>query len=455
MSNLYLELSRYLILFLAAFYTWYSFRYFTVGEEEAKARCCIRQYGLLLLLHGVSFSVLFLRTEELRYLWFYAAQLCFLLLYPALFRLCCRQCSALFLNHVCFFIAIGMVMLTRLSFSHAERQFGMLILGALLSLPVPGLLDRMWSVTRGKWLYAAAGIGLLFCVLLAGSTSYGAKMTLSLGGLSFQPSEFVKLSFVFFAASMLDASTERKQIVLTSLGAALHVLLLALCRDLGTALLFFTAYVVMLYIASGRAAYLVSGGAAFLLAGTLSYRLFSHVQKRVAAWRDPWSDITGSGYQVAHSLFAIGTGGWAGMGLLAGLPNRIPIVEKDFMFSAISEEMGAVTALCLILICLSCFLQMILTALYMDVLFYKLLAAGLSVIYVMQVFLTVGGAMKLIPSTGVTLPFVSYGGSSAVSSFLLFSVIQGLHLIMMRDAEEEAEEAEEAETAGDAKLWEE
>ena len=181
----------------------------------------------------------------------------------------------------------------------------------------------------------------------------------------------------------------------------------------------------------------------FSLAGVFSYRLFSHVRTRVAAWLDPWSDITDKGYQIAHSLFAIGTGGFVGMGLMQGMPQRIPIVEKDFIFSAISEEMGAAVALCIILLCLGCFLQMMTVATYMDMSFYKLVAVGLGFEYIVQVFLTIGGVTKFIPSTGITLPFMSYGGSSILSSFALFMVVEGLYLIKKNEDEAFMEEYDE------------
>ena len=151
---------------------------------------------------------------------------------------------------------------------------------------------------------------------------------------------------------------------------------------------------------------------------------------------NPWADIENTGYQITQSLFAIGTGGWVGMGLCPGMPQKIPVVEKDFIFSAIAEELGGIFAVCVILICLGCFLQFMLIATRMQAVFYKLIAVGLGLEYITQVFLTVGGVTKFIPSTGVTLPFVSYGGSSILSTFILFGVMQGLHILKLDDEEE-------------------
>ena len=218
--------------------------------------------------------------------------------------------------------------------------------------------------------------------------------------------------------------------------AAAHVIVLVLSRDLGSALIFFITYVLMLFAASGNWFYLGSGIGLGVGASAAAYRLFDHVQRRVEAWRNPWADIDNTGYQITQSLFAIGTGGWFGMGLCQGMPWRIPVVEKDFIFSAISEEMGGIFAICLLLICLGCFIQCMMTAARMQAVFYKLIAFGLGVEYLVQVFLNVGGVTKFIPSTGVTLPFVSYGGSSLVSTFVLFGIVQGLHIIKENDVED-------------------
>ena len=175
--------------------------------------------------------------------------------------------------------------------------------------------------------------------------------------------------------------------------------------------------------------YFGAGLGAGMAAAVIAYHLFTHVQNRVIAWRDPWSTIAKQGYQVAQSLFAIGTGGWFGMGLGEGMPNKIPVAESDFIFSALCEELGAFFGICLILVEISCFLMFINISLKMTRRFYKLTALGLSVEYVFQVFLTIGGVTKFIPSTGVTLPLVSYGGSSVISTIILFSIIQGMYVL--------------------------
>lgn len=330
-------------------------------------------------------------------------------------------------------------MLTRISFERAVRQFVIVAAAAVVTWVIPLIIARVWQLSRGAWLYAGIGIFLLGLVCVLGNTTFGAQLSLRIAGVSFQPSEFVKITFVFFVASMFYRSTDFAAVTVTTAVAAFHVLILVASKDLGSALLFFITYLFMLFVATSNWLYLGSG----LLAGTgaawLAYFLFPHVQTRVSAWLNPWSDIDIGGYQITQSLFAIGTGGWFGMGLYQGMPYKIPVVEKDFIFAAISEELGGIFAMCVLFICIGCFLQFMMIAGQLQAVFFKLIAFGLGSVYITQVFLTVGGVTKFIPSTGVTLPFVSYGGSSILSTFVLFNIIQGLY-ILKRNEEDDYEE---------------
>lgn len=163
------------------------------------------------------------------------------------------------------------------------------------------------------------------------------------------------------------------------------------------------------------------------LASWVAYRLFDHVKVRVLAWQNPFGYIDKEGYQISQSLFAIGTGGWFGMGLNQGLPTSIPVVDSDFIFAAIAEEFGGFFALFLILLYVNCFVILINIALKSEDNFLRLLSLGFSVMFGFQVFLSVGGVIKFIPSTGVTLPLISYGGSSMVSTIIMFMIIQGIY----------------------------
>ena len=434
MTNLITDVARYVMILLIAFYTYLNFRYFSL-DEERQNRLCGRQNRIMVLIQILAYGVMYLRTEDIRLPVFAAVQIAFFAAYILLYRVFYPYVSRILVNNVCIFLSIGLFMLSRLSFEKAERQFVIVVASAVITWIIPFIMDRVWQLVKIPWVYGILGLVLLGVVCVVGNTSFGAQLSIEIAGVTMQPSEFVKLSFVFFVASMFYQSTEWKQVVKVTVMAALHVLILVLSKDLGSAFIFFITYLFMLFVATSNWLYLTAGSLSGCLAGVAAYGLFQHVRVRVMAWRDPWSDIENKGYQVAQSLFAIGTGSWFGMGLYQGMPKKIPVVEKDFIFAAISEEMGAVFALCLLLICLGCFLQFMMMACKMQALFYKLIAFGLGMLYITQVFLAVGGAIKFIPSTGVTLPLVSYGGSSVLSTFMMFGVMQGLYILKRSEEE--------------------
>ncbi len=440
MTQMLIDSSRYVLVLMMALYTYGNFRYFGVREEKKKI-LWRRQNILMFCLHALAYLVLFLGTEDWRLPVFYVVQAVFFWCYLFVFGRLYPNRSAVLAGNLCLFLCVGFLILTRLSFAKALRQFLIVVFGAAVTLTVPFIMERAWQLAKIPWLYAALGLGLLLAVYWSGNKSYGAQLSLTIKGLTVQPSEFVKISFVFFAAAMFYRSVERRQIAAATVTAGLHVLVLAISKDLGSALLFFVTYVCMVFVATSDRRYLAAGLMIGCLAAIAAWALFAHVRVRVAVWENPWADIDNRGYQITQSLFAIGTGGWFGMGLYGGMPNKIPVVEKDFVFAALCEELGVLFALCVVLICLGCFIQFMMLACRMKAMFYKLIAVGLGIMYIAQVFLTVGGATKFIPSTGVTFPFISYGGSSVVSTFLMFSVIQGIYSLKSSEEEEEAYEA--------------
>lgn len=440
MTNLIVEVSRYLIILLIAIYTYYNFRFFSLKTEEDRNFACGRQMICMFMLHFLANLLIYLHTQSEELVMFYGVQVLFFLGYSFLYRVFYRNVSRLLVNNVCMLICTGMIILTRLNPEKAMRQFAIIVVSAVVTWIIPLIIDRVWQLVKIPWVYGILGLILLLVVCVIGNTSYGAQLSLTIKGISVQPSEFVKISFVFFVAAMLYRSTAFKHVVVTTAMAAAHVLVLVLSRDLGSALIYFVTYLMMLFVATSNWFYLSAGIAGGSGAAVIAYRLFAHVRRRVEAWRDPWADIDDKGYQVTQGLFAMGTGGWFGMGLYQGIPAKIPVVDKDFVFAAIGEELGGIYAICILLICLGCFLQFMMIATRMQAMFYKLIAFGLGTMYITQVFLTVGGVLKFIPSTGVTLPFVSYGGSSILATFILFSIIQGLYILKRNEEDEDEEE---------------
>lgn len=449
MTNLIVQFSRYAILILMAIYTMQSYIVFQKRDEDDKEFLYLRQNLMMFMIHVIAFLILYLETDDQNLFFFYGAQFIYLAATLVFFRNLYPRASKVIVNHMCMMTAIGFIMITRLSYSvgeriNAVRHFEIAAASTALALIVPLIIRKVRVLTRWTWLYAALGIGMLALVAVAASETYGAKLAFTIAGISVQPSEFVKIIFVFCIAGMLGKAKNFRDIVVATVVAALHVLILVASTDLGGALIFFITYLIMLYVSTRKLFYLLAGFSAGAVAAVAAYFLFSHVRVRVEIWQDPFADFSGNGYQLAQSLFSLAAGGWFGTGIMQGTPENIPIVEQDFMFAAITEELGGLFAICLILICMSCYIMFLNIAMRLSNRFYRLVALGLGTMYAVQVFLTIGGAMKFIPLTGVTLPLISYGGSSMLSTVLMFAIIQGLY-ILREDEEDQIERIRERE----------
>jgi len=430
MITIITEVSKYLMMILFACYTYESFSALQKSASPKRMQPILkRQLIFMFLIHLDAYLVIFAVTGEVRMLGFYAMQVLLICVIQLIYRLLYKKAARLVTNHMCMLLVIGFIILTRLDETKAIRQFTLAVIATVITLLIPFFIRHIHFLHKLPYVYAGIGIALLALVAVAGRTDYGAKLAFTFGPVSLQPSEFIKILFVFFVAAMFYHSTEFKQVIITTILAAAHVIILVLSKDLGSASIFFVTYLVMLYVSTKDVRYLGLGLGAGSLAAVVAYKLFSHVQARVIAWRDPLAVIDHQGYQVSQSLFAIGTGGWFGLGLFQGMPGKIPVADEDFVFAAISEEMGGIFAICVILVCAGCYLMFLNIAMQIHERFYKLIALGLGTTYGFQVFLTVGGVIKFIPSTGVTLPLVSYGGSSLLSTFIIFAIIQGLYII--------------------------
>lgn len=430
-------LSKYFIAIFIVFYTFHCFAVFSYRNDEERRVFYLFQNVLMVLTHVLGFYVLCVRKEDSSLIFLCVFEEILFFGFIILFRVIYPEASRLVTNNICMLMAIGFIMLARLSYTRAIRQFVVAVIAMAAALIIPWLMQKIYLVRYRYWIAGIAGLAVLLFMMTIGTVTNGSKITLTIAGVTFLPSEFVKLLFIFFVAGMLtdeehtDPDTGRvdtPQLLASMMIAMAHVGILAMCKDLGSALIFFVVYTFMLYAAMRMPIVLIGGTAGMAAASVAGYRLFAHVRNRVRAWRDPFADIEGGGYQMAQSLFAIGTGSWFGLGLAAGSPQSIPEVSKDFMFAAISEEMGGLTALCVILISLSNFLMFMNISMSIRDMYLRLMAVGLAVNYGFQVILTIGGVTKFIPLTGVTLPLVSYGGSSVLVTLIGFAVIQGLYI---------------------------
>lgn len=422
------EFSKYFITLFASFYTFECFAVFRYHTEEERSGIYIRQYVFMFLVHVSCFLPIYVKEGKVEYIFFFIFQQIAMYATIVLFHMIYPRANRLVINNMCFLTAVGLSVLTRLSYQRAVRQFVIAVAASVAVLIIPELITRVRNWRNLTWLYAGVGIAALGAVLVLGAVTHGARLSFSVLGITFQPSELIKIVFAFLIASILCRPYSFWNVALSAAVAGAHVMILVLSKDLGSALIYFVTYVVMVYVATAKKRYLLAGIFGGSAAAYLSWRIFTHVQVRVQAWLDPWSVIDKEGYQITQSLFAIGCGGLFGLGLGQGSPSSIPFVTTDFIFSAIAEEMGILFSLCLILIYISCFMVFMRIALSLKDEFFRLTVVGLGITYLFQIFLTIGGGIKFIPLTGVTLPFISYGGSSVLSTIVMFSVIQGLYL---------------------------
>ena len=428
MGQIITELAKYMIIICIGVYTVQCFSVFRHKTEYDRKGIYIRQNFFMVLLHFCSFISLYAIEGDIKYFKAYLIQQLGILAIIIVYRILFPLANRLIVNNMCMLLTIGFIILTRISYDKAMRQFYIAMGAFAVTLIVPFFIKRGKLLRRFTLIYAVLGIASLAAVLLFSKVINGSKLNLSILNYTFQPSEYVKIIFVFAIAGMLYKSQELKDIIISGGCAAAHVLLLVISKDLGSAIIFFVVYFAMLYVATKDLKLYLLGFVLAFAGCLLGYKLFAHVRVRVEGYMDPFGNITDSGYQIAQSLFAIGTGSWLGMGIGKGAPNTIPVVAADFIFAAICEEFGVVFGMCLILICLSCFVMFMNIAMRFEDKYYKLVATGLGVAYGFQVFLTIGGITKFIPLTGVTLPLVSYGGTSVAVTCVVFAVIQGLYI---------------------------
>ncbi|MCG8150646.1 FtsW/RodA/SpoVE family cell cycle protein [Pimelobacter simplex] len=310
-----------------------------------------------------------------------------------------------------------------------------LFIGTLIALPDHRLLAR-FTYTSGL-----AAIVLLILPMIPGlgTSINGAKIWISLGPFSFQPGEVAKLLLVITFAGYLVVHRDAlalagRRVVFVDLprGRDLGPILmmwvvslgiLVLQRDLGSSLLFFGLFLIMLYVATERPGWLVVGGLLFFGGATVAFRIFAHVQNRVDIWLDPFADPNGNGYQLVQALYGFAWGGLVGRGLGEGMPQRVPYVESDFILAAIGEELGLTAVIAVLLLYGLVVERALRAALISRDGFGKLVATGLAAVFALQVFVVVGGVTRLIPLTGLTTPFLSYGGSSLVANWVIVAIL--------------------------------
>ena len=334
---------------------------------------------------------------------------------------------------------IGITFVTRLQPGASLGQVIFLFLGVALMVGTLAVVKNLEVIKRYKYVLGIAGIILLVLPMFIGTEIYGSKLWIKIGGFQFQPGEFAKVLIVLFLAGYLAENRELLSISnRTVLGIkfprlrllyplfivwGVCLLVVAFERDLGSALLFYTIFLIMLYVATGRVSYVIIGLALLAVGAFGMYQIMSHVQVRVAIWLDPFSDAQNLGYQIVQSLFSLADGGLAGVGIGKGMADIIPVVASDMIFAAIGEEMGLLGGSAVLLLFMLFAVRGLTTAARAKSDLAAFSAAGLTAAISFQAFTIVGGVTKLIPLTGVTLPFMSQGGSSLLASFVIVALL--------------------------------
>ncbi len=356
-------------------------------------------------------------------------------------RILARGADSTLLPLAAFLHGIGYVMITRIDEDLAALQTVWSFVSVFAFLATLLVVQRATDLARIKWVLFTIGAGLLVLPMVPGigASFGGAKIWVSLGPINFQPGEFAKIALAIFFAAYLAETRELIAAGTWKLGP-LHlpsprymlpiliawgfsVLVMVGERDLGSSLLFFTLFIVMLWVATQRLTYLLVGVVLFAGAAYIAWKAFGHVQQRVDIWLNPWADPLDDGYQIVQALYGLSDGGILGTGLGVGSPNTVPEAQNDFIFASIGEELGLVGAATVLIAYLMLVGGGLRVAMRTDNSFEKLLAVGLTTIVGIQAFIIVGGVIKVIPLTGITLPFVSYGGSSLLANYILLAMM--------------------------------
>lgn len=395
-------------------------------EQRGRKAVAIAMKAEIALIFVLCFFTLYVRSGEGKYLLFFCVQAIVYGGIDFVYKKLYPKMSGLLFDHMMLLLCVGSVMLARLDFNGAVRQFAIVAAALVIALFIPAFIRAMHRIERYGYVYLTGGIAILLGVFFFAGERLGARIWVKLFGVAMQPFEFVKILFIFGCAAVLLRAKSWKGTLLGMVLAGAHVLLMAASNDLGGALLFAVVFWILLFCTDGKKRWLFGGIAAAGVACVAAYKLFAHVQVRVLAWKDPFAVVDNEGYQLAQSLFAIGNGGFFGTGLLAGAPEQIPVVTTDYIFSAVCEELGGLFALGILAIYVHCMILIIRMASKFSEDYYRLVFTGFATMVTAQVLLNVGGVIRMLPSTGVPLPFVSAGGSSAASMVLMLMLMQGM-----------------------------
>ena len=326
---------------------------------------------------------------------------------------------------------VGVAMLYRINPNTAIKQLIWIALGIIGYILIVVILPDLKSFAKYKNVYMIITLVLMPLALIFGTEQFGAKNWILIGPISFQPSEFAKLALVLYLAAALATyeskksfKEEVKQLFQPALVAGFSMGCMVLQRDLGSALIFFGISITLLYVATSKKKYVFTALGLAAIGSVAGYTMFGHVRERVMIWRDPWKYALGSSYQIVEGMYSIAAGGLFGVGLGQGHFQNLPVKESDMIYAIICEEFGIIFAIGLMIIYFLLFYRGIRAAFVTKDSYSQLIAVGFSTMIACQTLVIIGGIFSVIPLTGITLPIISYGGSSVLTIFFALGILQ-------------------------------
>lgn len=386
---------------------------------------------LLFLMNVFGFGLLCMANDFKKDILFVGLGLLGLLIVTYTVLVLCRMGDKFLFLIASMLVTMGTVMLCRINIEFGAKQILWIGLGAFVFFFAYIVYYKIKFWDKLWLLYALFSTALFLGTLIFGQRVNGSKNWIEFAGFGFQPSEIIKIAYVMFLGCYYSGSRTKDLFnihprYVTAFFTYLFIIFLVLQRDWGTILVLFSIYIFILYVYEDNRRFVLFNIGSATIVALLGYMFLHHIQVRVNVWRDPWSDISNTGYQIAQSLFAIASGGYFGKGIGNGSPSYIPEVHTDFIYSAICEEMGVFGGAAIIILFFLLAYRCFKITIKAKNAYNKSVALGITLMFALQTFIIIGGVTKFIPLTGITVPFVSYGGSSIVVSFLSLGIIQAI-----------------------------
>lgn len=327
-----------------------------------------------------------------------------------------------------FLITVGVLVIYRINPEYAFKQLIFLILGLFVMVGAMYLTLKFKNLEKGRFVLMGISILILLVAIVLGHEVGGSKNWINLGGFSIQPSELVKIALVILLASYFAGGSSLKDTWPVLVFSAFCMVLLVVQKDLGAVMLYFGTTLIVFYVCTNNWLLSLIGIGTGAGGAVAAYKMFSHIRVRVAVWRNPWLDYQNYGYQIVQGLLAIASGGLIGVGIGRGMPSLVPARHTDYIFAVICEEFGLIFGMAILAFYIVLIIRGAIIARYAKTRFHMILAFGCTTIISLQGFIIIAGVIKMIPLTGITMPFVSYGGSSLLTCMALMGILLGVSI---------------------------